>query len=308
MADAPAAVETRAPVRRRNGAAQGTGSPRRSLPERVRETIEQLVLTGALREGDQIVEYQVARQMGISQTPVREALRTLERDGLVVTLPHRGTFVRRITRREAAERYSLGMELEAFASRLAIPRLTEADYRHLEQVVDAMAAAAAAVSTGREEYAHSVELNVAFHQYLVERSGHQLLLKAWLAVNPLNWRFVTYTRLLNPDPVVLAERHRALLAAYRTGDQVMAASAIRHHIWGVAEQVLPNIPEGPSGTGEIGGAAAAGEARRFGGAGGVNRVQHSTPGRRTGPAARRGAPPTPPAPAGLTGPTWRRDR
>ena len=88
-----------------------------------------------------------------------------------------------------------------------------------------------------------MELNNAFHRYLVERAGHELLLRAWLAVNPLNWRFVTYSRLLDPGPVELAERHRSLLAAYRTGDQVLAAAAIRQHIWEVAERVLPTIPE-----------------------------------------------------------------
>ena len=241
---------------------------RRSLPVQVREAIEQQILVGALREGDQIVEYQVARQMGISQTPVREALRTLERDGLVVTLPHRGTFVRRVARREAAERYTLGMELEAFAVRLALPRLTAEDFRALERLVDDMAAAAdlarselrrrQAPGAGREAaaYARSVELDVAFHRYVVERAGHELLRKTWLSLNPLNWRFVTYTRLLNPDPVELAERHRTLLDAYRSGDEAQATAAIRGHIWGVAERVLPNIAEddendtapGPDGT------------------------------------------------------------
>jgi len=243
---------------------------RRSLPLQVREAIEQQILTGALREGDQIVEYQVARQMGISQTPVREALRTLERDGLVVTLPHRGTFVRRVTRREAAERYSLGAELEAFAARLAIPRLTARDFKQLERIVDEMAAAAGAArkdspssstapemnqarppreaaAPGGEAFARSVELNVAFHRYLVERAEHELLLKAWLAVNPLNWRFTTYTRLLNPDPVELAERHRTLLKIYRSGDTALAEAAIRQHIGEVAERVLLSFPETPAG-------------------------------------------------------------
>lgn len=215
---------------------------RRLLSVQVREAIEGQILDGALREGDQIVEYQLARQLGISQAPVREALRTLERDGLVVTRPHRGTFVRRVSRREAAERYSLGMELEAFAARLAMPRLTEADFRTLQGIIDEMAAAARGEDRPSEAFAHSVELNTAFHRYLVERADHELLLKAWLSVNPLNWRFVTYTRLLNSDPVDLAERHRSLLAAYRSGDQILAAAAIRRHIGEVAEHVLVNMP------------------------------------------------------------------
>jgi DNA-binding GntR family transcriptional regulator len=121
-----------------------------------------------------------------------------------------------------------------------MPRLTAADFRTLDEMVDEMAAAA---GDGAEAYAHSVEMNVAFHRYLVERAGHDLLLKAWLAVNPLNWRFVTYKRLLNPGPVELAERHRALITAYRSGDQVLAAAVLRQHIWEVAERVLATMPE-----------------------------------------------------------------
>ena len=233
----------------------GVDTKRQLLSVRVRETIEEQILTGALREGDQIVEYQLARQMGISQSPVREALRTLERDGVVVTQPHRGTFVRRVSRREAAERYTLGMELEAFAARLAMPRLTDADYRTLGAMIDAMAEAGAHVRTDGgedgEAFAHTVELNTAFHRYLVERADHEQLLKAWLSVNPLNWRFVTYTRLLNPDAVELAERHRSLLAAYRSGDQVLAAAAIRQHIWEVAERVLANVPDDSAGAAPV---------------------------------------------------------
>jgi FCD domain len=108
-----------------------------------------------------------------------------------------------------------------------------------------------AASTTGEAFARSVELNTAFHRYIVERTGHGALLKAWLAVNPLNWRFTTYTRLLSPHVVELAERHRLLVAALRCGDQVLASAAIRQHIWEVAERVLPNIPtdeEAPAGS------------------------------------------------------------
>ena len=228
----------------------GEGPSRLLLPDQVRAFIERQLLDGTLREGDQIVEYRVARTLGISQAPVREALRKLERDGLVVSRPHRGTFVRRVTRRDAAERYSLGMELEAFAARLAMPRLTPVDYSHLERIIDEMSRVASCAKVGTIDFARSVELNVAFHRLLVERANHKMLLEAWLAVNPLNWRFTTYTQLVNPDPVVLAERHRSVLTALRSGDQVMAAATLRAHIWDVAEQVLPNMAEEADGEDE----------------------------------------------------------
>lgn len=216
---------------------------RKLLPERVRAYLQGQLLTGTLTEGDQVVEYRVARSLGISQTPVREALRQLERDGLVVTRAHRGTFVRRVTRRDASERYSLGMELEAFAVRLSMPRLTQKDFAYLEGIIDDMSRAASSVDPESIDHARSVELNVAFHRYLVESANHRMLLDAWLSVNPLNWRFNTYARLVNPDPIYLAERHRSILVALRGGDQLMAAAAVRAHIWEVAEQVLPSIAE-----------------------------------------------------------------
>ncbi|MCX5987352.1 MAG: GntR family transcriptional regulator [Chloroflexi bacterium] len=239
------------PDERPEAAPAGGETPSRLLlPDQVRAFIERQLLDGTLSEGDQIVEYRVARTLGISQAPVREALRKLERDGLVVTRPHRGTFVRRVTRRDAAERYSLGMELEAFAARLAMPRLTPADYSHLERIIDDMSRAATCARAGSIDFARSVELNVSFHRFLVERANHKMLLDAWLAVNPLNWRFTTYTQLVNPDPVVLAERHRSVLTALRSGDQVMAAATLRAHIWDVAEQVLPNMAEESEGEDE----------------------------------------------------------
>ena len=109
-----------------------------------------------------------------------------------------------------------------------MPRLTPEDYRALEGLIDEMSLAAgqrnlagadgvADERAAGEAFARSVELNTAFHRYIVERTGHTQLLKAWLAVNPLNWRFVTYTRLLNPRPVELAERHRSLVELFRRG-------------------------------------------------------------------------------------------
>ncbi len=127
----------------------------------------------------------------------------------------------------------MGAELEAYAARRAVPRLTAGDFAHLEQIIAEMAAAAdeachelreapAARTPHETSFAHSVELNVAFHRFLVERAGHKLLLRSWLLTNPLNWRFVTYTRTLNPDPVEAVERHREVLNAYRSGDVAQA--------------------------------------------------------------------------------------
>src|SRR5947209_19061185 len=84
-----------------------------SLRAEVRERLRQAIMQGELKPGEQIVESRLARQLGISQAPVREALRELEQMGLVVNHMRRGTFVRELTAQDAWEMYTLRAQLES---------------------------------------------------------------------------------------------------------------------------------------------------------------------------------------------------
>lgn len=207
-----------------------------SLREQVRHALYEALRTQQFRPGDRIVELRLAREMGVSQTVVREALRELEQMGLVESFPNRGTYVRRITRDDAREIYSMRAALESFAVRLALPRLAPRDLDALERHIERMTA----MARERDEQ-RFVDEDVRFHRAIVAAADHKLLLRTWEGINPLNWTFATYIQLADDDPVHLARRHQPVLEALRAGDVAAAQQAIERHILELADQIIPRI-------------------------------------------------------------------
>jgi DNA-binding GntR family transcriptional regulator len=207
-----------------------------SLRHDVRSHLRDLIFNGTLKPGDRIIESRLARELGISQAPVREALRELEQMGLVVSYPNRGSSVRRIEPRDAQEMYSLRAHLETLAVRLAIPRLTDADIAHLEETIEGMVAAAHDADDDR-----LTTLDAHFHEFILERSGHQLLMRTWKGINPLNWTAITVIRLRNRNLLDLAERHRPILDALRARDAAAAEAVIQDHVLVLGERVVRTL-------------------------------------------------------------------
>jgi DNA-binding GntR family transcriptional regulator len=211
------------------------------LRDQVRRALYEALRTGQLQPGDRIVELRLAREMEVSQSVVREALRELEQMGLVESFPNRGTYVRRITREDASEIYSMRANLESFAVHLALPRLAPQDFTILEEHIERMLAAARA---GDEQ--RFVDEDVSFHRLIITAANHRLLLRTWEGINPFNWTFVTYIRLANDDPVSLARRHVPVLDALRSGDTPRARAAIEEHIMQLGEGIVPLIDAPPT--------------------------------------------------------------
>ena len=209
----------------------------RPLRDDVREYLRDAILHGDLKPGDQIVETRLARQFGISQGPVREALRELEQVGLVEHRARRGTFVRAISRTGAREVYTLRAHLEVMAARLAVHRLTDDDLAALNRLLQEM------IEAGRHHDRKRLTwCDVRFHELLCERSGHQLLLQTWRGVNPLSWTLFTLTVLRDRDLVEIAERHRPILEALQSRDLAAVERAISDHILQLGEEVSHGLP------------------------------------------------------------------
>lgn len=209
----------------------------RPLREDVHQYLRDAILYGDLKPGDQIVETRLAREFGISQGPVREALRELEQIGLVEHHARRGTFVRSITAAGAWEVYTLRAHLEVLAARLAAASLTDVDLDRLDRLVDEMADA------GRRADAKAFTLcDVRFHELLCERAWHALLVRTWQGINPLSWTLFTFTRLRHRGLEEIAERHRAIVAVLRTRDAAAAEVAVRDHVLTLGEEVRRGLP------------------------------------------------------------------
>ena len=145
-----------------------------NLRDQVVDQIRTAIIEGRLKPNDHIVESELTRQLGVSRTPVREALILLEQDGLVVSYPHRGSFVRTFTVQDVKDIFSMRTTLENFAGELIIQQLRDADYQHLDNLVEAQREA---IASGDFRQVRTIDMN--FHHYIVNRSEHSLLIRNW---------------------------------------------------------------------------------------------------------------------------------
>ena len=211
--------------------------PRSVLADRVRERLLDDIMSGRYAPDDRIVETQVARELGTSQAPVREALRGLEALGVVEITPFRGARVRRPGPHELLEAYAVRSALESLAARLAVPRLTDADVARLATAVEAMQAGA------REEDRHAVaEADARFHGTIVALAGNATLEKVWRSLEPF---LRTYITLVVPgaDTKWAADLHMPVLDALRDRDADAAAAAIEGHFRHVSDNMASRLAE-----------------------------------------------------------------
>ncbi|MBA2248000.1 MAG: GntR family transcriptional regulator [Chloroflexia bacterium] len=207
-----------------------------ALRHDVRNHLRNQIFDGTLQPGARIVESRLARELGISQTPVREALRELEQMGLVVSYPNRGSSVRRIEPQDAAEMYTLRAHLETMAIQLALPRISDDDLATLDGLIEGM------IDAGDNQDPELLtKLDTQFHEFILECSGHRLLLRTWQSISPLNWTMMTVVRLRDRNLRELAERHRPIVEALRARDAGQAERAVREHVLVLGEKVVRDL-------------------------------------------------------------------
>ena len=193
------------------------------LADQVKDRLLQDILSGVYPPDSRIVETRVARALGTSQAPVREALRGLEALGLVEIAPFRGARVRRPSAPELLEAYAVRAELEALGARLGVPRMTDGELAELEALGEEMQRAAAAGD--RHEVAVA---DARFHARLLALSGNSTLGRVWRSLEPYSRTYIT---LLAPgaDAHWTADLHPSILRALRTRDAEQVVLALRRH-------------------------------------------------------------------------------
>jgi DNA-binding GntR family transcriptional regulator len=220
----------------------GTTGATPSRTEAVLDAIKRAILAGELRPGQSLVETELAQMLGVSKTPVREALKTLAGAGLVTMSPYRGATVRAIDPASAAAIYDLRLLLEPEAVRRAVAgSAAEAGPVQASTAEAGWADAHAALqaSDAATDQARRSLANREFHRALYLACGNSLLVKTLddlrdqtALVSALSWEQA-------PSWQQEAAEHRAILAAARRGLATEAAALLRAHIAGFADRHFP---------------------------------------------------------------------
>jgi DNA-binding GntR family transcriptional regulator len=188
--------------------------PRASLADTTADLLRQKILSGDYAPGTRLIEAEVARQLGISRAPVREALSALQAEGLTTESPGRGTFVRTLSPDEIREIYDLRATLESGAIRLILERDDPGRVAVLQAAIVALEEARKA--NDRDAF---VEADLRLHEELCRASGNRRLVDAWSSqVSLLRALFRLELDHLAEDMKVTYQSHSDLVAAIVRGD------------------------------------------------------------------------------------------
>jgi DNA-binding GntR family transcriptional regulator len=189
---------------------------RQSLGQTVADSLRDAVYTGRLQSGQRIGQVQVARELGVSQTTVREALTILEHEGLVDREANQGAVVRQLSRADIEEIVTLRSNLEAMAVRRLIAQANPEHVEALQQNIRTMQ-----TTRGADQLA---ELDLDFHELLLRLTGHSRLLACWQSLRTQIKLLMVTHNLLNPRSArTTVENHKELLQLIKAGNADAAA-------------------------------------------------------------------------------------
>lgn len=210
----------------------------RTMQEIVYEKIRDAILGGQYSPGQRLVAEELARILGVSRMPVREALHRLESTGLVDSTPHRGTVVSELSEEEIVEIYHIRAVLEGLAARLAAPQLTPRDHAQIRTILAEMS---------RAEQARDVQcfltLNREFHEVIWKAGRAPRLLELLENLYATSQRFRSISLYLPGRLHQVAEEHRRMAAELERGDVVAAERTANEHHENTASRLLKSIEE-----------------------------------------------------------------
>ena len=206
------------------------------LRDVVFNTLRKAILTGQLRPGERLMEVHLANRLGVSRTPIREAIRKLELEGLVIMIPRRGAEVARITEKSLKDVLEVRRALDALSVELACDRITRESMEALLEACRAFEQAA----EGKDATVIA-KADVALHDIIGKATGNQRLIQLVnnLSEQMYRYRFV-YIREGNQHENLIAE-HREIYQSIASGDKRRAAEAARLHIDNQEKAIIRQI-------------------------------------------------------------------
>ncbi|MCJ7688098.1 MAG: GntR family transcriptional regulator [Clostridiaceae bacterium] len=195
------------------------------IRDEISEYIKEAILSGELKPGDRIVETRWARELGVSQSPVREAIRELEMIGLVENTPFQGSYVKELTIKDIRDSYRVRLSLETLGMKEAVASITDEQLLKIYKVMKDMEAAAENL-----DFNLYIKLDTLFHLKIIEVSQNKTLLRLWSQCYIREWTHIGTKKLLGRSLENLATRHETIYEALAARDEKSAVKAVVTHL------------------------------------------------------------------------------
>ena len=207
------------------------------LRDVVFNTLRQAILTGELKPGERLMELPVrSDRLGVSRTPVREAIRRLELEGLVTMIPRRGAEVARITEKSMSDVLEVRRTLDALCAELACDRITEEDLIRLRKACDHFEQC-----VGTKDSRKIAQADVALHDIIVEATGNRRLVQMVHNLSEQMYRYRFEYIKDSSQHETLVKEHRIIYESIVNKDKDTAAAAAKLHIDNQKKAIIRQI-------------------------------------------------------------------
>ena len=195
------------------------------LRDVVFNTLREAILKGDLKPGERLMELQLAAKLGVSRTPIREAIRMLEQEGLAVTTPRKGAEVAKMTLKDMEDVLEIREALDELAVKLACDKMSDEGLKKLMDVKDQFE-----TSTKTGDVKKIAEMDVKFHDVIFESTGNPKLVSLLNNLREQIYRYrVEYIKDPTNYPVLIAE-HNAIAEGLKKRDKDAAVLAMHEHV------------------------------------------------------------------------------
>ncbi|HJB25044.1 MAG TPA: GntR family transcriptional regulator [Firmicutes bacterium] len=209
-----------------------------SLSTRVFEELEEGILSGQIPSGESLIELKLSSEMGVSRTPVREAIRMLEQKGLVQIIPNKGAVVLGISEKDLKDIYTIRMYIEGLASRWAAEHISEEQAQELTEIVDLQEFYNIKQANGKIN-----DLDSRFHEKIYEISGSRTLQHTLSDLHHMIQRYRKLSFSAKGRAEKAIQEHREILDAICRHDGEQAERLTIQHIANARENLLHLIKE-----------------------------------------------------------------
>ena len=211
-----------------------------SLRQQVYQALKQIILKGDLASGERVVETQLAKQLQVSRTPIREAIGQLKREQLIVSKDNGGFRVATLSVEDAAQLYDCRIALEQLAVKDACEQITSKQLKQLEKYV-LLAEKLAKSESSKSDFSKLLEIDYQFHHLIAESSGNQWLLALLEQVFDKMALLRVQTTKHNPQVLEIRLEHREVYQAIALQDSDLAQATVKLHLMSSKARVVKEL-------------------------------------------------------------------